>query len=79
MRTSVLEWRSGRDFYEDPVSRLVLFPEFRTQLGVDDLGQAWEYVRDAVDKYWSDSTFELTIHVGCASGRKMEPVPRVPS
>jgi SAM-dependent methyltransferase len=79
MRTTVLEWRSGRDFYEDPVSRLVLFPEFRALLGMEDLGPAWEYVRDAVDKYWSDSTFELTVHVGCASGRRMEQVPRVPS
>lgn len=71
VRTSVLEWRSGRDFYEDPVARLVLFPEFRAQLGVEDLDGAWEYVRDAIDKYWSDSTFELTVNVGCASGRKI--------
>ncbi len=79
MRTTILEWRSGRDFYEDPVSRLVLFPEFRAQLGVDELGQAWEYVRDAVDKYWSDATFELTVQVGCASGRRMEPITRASS
>lgn len=70
LRTTVLEWRSGRDFYEDPVSRLVLFPEFKAQLAVDDLEPAWEYVRDAVDKYWSDSTFELSVNVGCASGRR---------
>lgn len=71
LRTSVLEWRSGRDFYEDPVSRLVLFPELRAQLEVDDLDRAWEYVRDAIDKYWSDATFELTINVGCVSGRRI--------
>ncbi len=71
LEASQLEWRSGRDFYEDPVARLVLFPEFRAQLGVEDLGAAWEYVRDAIDKYWSDSTFELTVHVGCVSGRKL--------
>ena len=70
LRTTVLEWRSGRDFYEDPVSRLVLFPEFKAQLAVDDLEAAWEYVRDAVDKYWSDSIFELSVNVGCASGRR---------
>ena len=27
-------------------------------------------MRDAIDKYWSDSTFELTIHVGCVTGRR---------
>lgn len=72
IRTSVLEWRSGRDFFEDPVTRLVLFPEFRAQLGIDDLDRAWEYVREAIDKYWSDSVFELTVNVGCASGRLLE-------
>jgi len=71
LRTSVLEWRSGRDFYEDPVTRLILFPEFQAQLGVDDLDRAWDYAREAIDKYWSDGTFELTVNVGCASGRKI--------
>jgi hypothetical protein len=28
-------------------------------------------VREAIDKYWSDATFELTVNVGCASGRKI--------
>ncbi len=71
VRTVTLEWKSGRDFHEDPISRLVLLPEFRAHLGVDDLKQAWEYLRDAIDKYWSDATFEVTVHVGCASGRKI--------
>jgi len=71
LRTTQLEWRSGRDFHEDPVARLVLFPEFRAQLGVDDLDGAWAYVRDAIDKDWSDASFELTVNVGCASGRKL--------
>ena len=71
MRTSTLEWRSGRDFYEDPVARLILFPEFRAQLGVDDLDRAWEYVREAIDKYWSEGSFELSINVGCATGRRL--------
>jgi SAM-dependent methyltransferase len=72
MRTSTLEWRSGRDFYEDPISRLVLFPELAAQLPGFELVPAWEYVREAIDKYWSDSVFELTMNVGCASGRRLE-------
>ena len=28
-------------------------------------------LRDAIDKYWSDGTFELTVNVRCASGRKI--------
>ena len=44
---------------------------FRAQLGIDELARAWEYVREAIDKYWSDGTFELTVNVGCATGRKI--------
>jgi hypothetical protein len=29
-------------------------------------------VREAIDKYWSDGTFELTVNVGCATGRRLE-------
>jgi hypothetical protein len=28
-------------------------------------------VRDAIDNYWSEGTFELTVNVGCASGRRL--------
>ncbi len=71
IRTSVLKFNSGRDFFEDPVTRLLLLPEFRINLGIEDLEAPLEYVRDAIDKYWSDGTFELTVNVGCASGRRL--------
>ena len=71
VRTSVLKFKSGRDFFEDPVTRLLLLPEFRINLGIGDLEAPLKYVRDAIDKYWSEGTFELTINVGCASGRRL--------
>jgi SAM-dependent methyltransferase len=30
----------------------------------------FEYVRQAIDKYWSDGTFEMTVVVGVVSGRR---------
>jgi len=69
-RPLVLSYKSGRDFFEDPVTRLLLMPEFRTNLGLGDLDAAFTYVRGAIDRYWSDSPFELTVQVGCASGRR---------
>ena len=69
-RSMVLTYKGGRDFFEDPVTRLLLLPELRLNLGAGDLGGAFEYVRDAIDRYWSDSAFELTVQVGCASGRR---------
>lgn len=71
LRPGVLSFESGRAFFEDPITRLFLLTEFRRNIGLD-LEKAMGYVRDAIDKYWSDSTFELTVHVGCATGRRGE-------
>jgi RNase adaptor protein for sRNA GlmZ degradation len=35
------------------------------------LQTAFKYVEDAIQKYWSEGVFELTVNVGCASGRKI--------
>jgi SAM-dependent methyltransferase len=71
MRTHTLKFQSGRDFFEDPVVRLLILPEVRLNLDLPDLDKPLAYLRDAMDKYWSESDFELTVNVGCASGRKI--------
>jgi hypothetical protein len=38
---------------------------------LEDPEPALAYVRQAIDKYWSDGPFELTVNVGCATGRKV--------
>lgn len=89
MRT--LKYAGGRSFFEDPVTRLLLMPEFRVSLPLDESGNAtipisnaggttpglsvtsmdpFAYVREAIDKYWSDGTFEMTVNVGVVSGRR---------
>ena len=45
-------------------------PEFRKNLDTDDLMKPFLYVRDAIDKYWSEGDFELSVHVGCATARR---------
>jgi SAM-dependent methyltransferase len=79
VRTHTLKFRSGRDFFEDPVVRLLILPEIRFNLGLPvevDKGDPYDapmaYIREAIDKYWSDGAFELTVNVGCASGRRLE-------
>jgi SAM-dependent methyltransferase len=70
IRQTFLPFDSGRAFMEDPVTRLQILPELRTWLGEQhDLKKALEYVRDAIDKYWSEAKLELTVNVGCASAR----------
>lgn len=70
IRQTSLIFDSGRAFVEDPVSRLLILPEVRAWIGVDDVAKPLSYVRDAIDKYWSEGKLELSLNVGCASARK---------
>jgi ubiquinone/menaquinone biosynthesis C-methylase UbiE len=71
VRQSTLWFDNGRALLEDPMSRMLIFPEYRHMLKVPDLNVALAYVRDAVDHYWSETRFELTVNVGCASARRV--------
>jgi SAM-dependent methyltransferase len=71
LRTTTLEFQSGRAFFEDPITRLLVLPELRASLEIEDAEPAFDYVRDAIDKYWSETAFALTVNVGCASGRRL--------
>lgn len=68
---ATLSFRSGLDFFEDPVTRLLVLPDLQLTMGTVELGAALQYAREAIDKYWSEGDFELSIHVGCASARKV--------
>ena len=67
-----VSFNDGREFLEDPIARLLVFPEMRVLLALDKdtAGACFKYVHDAISKYWSEGVFELTVNVGCASGRK---------
>jgi SAM-dependent methyltransferase len=69
LRTRTLKFESGRQLFEDPATRLMLLPEFRVNLHMND-DRPFSYVREAIDKYWSDGMFELTVNVGVVSGRR---------
>src|SRR5262249_33792701 len=68
VRTATLRFNGGREFLEDPVTRLVLLPELRASLGAPALSPSalerpLAYVRDAIDRYFSEDPFELTVQV----------------
>ncbi len=67
-----VSFNDGREFLDDPIARLLVFPEMRVLLSLDkDLGATcFQYVQDAISKSWSEGVFELTVNVGCASGRR---------
>jgi SAM-dependent methyltransferase len=70
IRQTSLIFDSGRAFVEDPVSRLLILPEVKAWIGVEDVTKPLSYLRDAIDKYWSEGKLELSLNVGCASARK---------
>ena len=70
LRPATVTFPNGRAFVEDPITRLLLMPEFRKNLATDDVMRPFQYVRDAIDKYWSEGEFELSVHVGCATARR---------
>jgi SAM-dependent methyltransferase len=72
--TVTLRFASGRSFFEDAITRLLLLPEFRVNLELEahapSAVEPFSYVRDAIDKYWSDGSFELTVNIGVVHGRR---------
>jgi SAM-dependent methyltransferase len=69
LRLRTLRFAGGRDFFEDAVTRLLLLPEFKVNLGMES-DEPFAYVREAIDKYWSGGAFELTVNVGVVAGRR---------
>ena len=68
-----VSFSNGREFLDDPIAKLMVFPEAQAVLGVDPAlaDNTMKYVHDAIGKYWSEGVFELTVNVGCASGRRL--------
>jgi SAM-dependent methyltransferase len=67
-----ISFASGRDLIEDPIWRQMVLADMAAILPADPslLATAFKYAEDAIQKYWSEGVLELTINVGCASGRK---------
>jgi SAM-dependent methyltransferase len=62
----------GRDFLEDPITRLVVGPDIVASLPVEgSFEPALAYASDAISKYWSEIPFELTVNIGSVSCRKL--------
>jgi ubiquinone/menaquinone biosynthesis C-methylase UbiE len=68
-----VSFNSGREFLDDPIAQFIVFPDTRALLEVDEpaIDSAFRYVQDAITRYWSEGAFELTVNVGCASGRRI--------
>ncbi|MEO7329345.1 MAG: hypothetical protein ABI193_12245, partial [Minicystis sp.] len=68
-----VSFNNGKEFLEDPIARLMVLPDIQAVLAMEKemAGPCMKYVHDAICKYWSEGVFELTVNVGCASGRRL--------
>ncbi len=65
-------FENGRDFLEDPIARLVVGPDIVSSIAAaEDFEPALAYATEAISKYWSEISFELTINIGSVSARKL--------
>jgi hypothetical protein len=65
-----LDFGGGRDLIEDPSWRLMLLPDLRASLPGVDLDPLVAYLRDAIDRYWAEARFDLSLHIGFVSARQ---------
>ena len=67
-----IPFNNGRDFLEDPISRLVVGPDIRWSIPIEvGVEEAMTYATDAISKYWSEIRFELTVNIASVSARKI--------
>jgi len=66
--THAIRFESGKDLFKNAALRLLVLPELRQSLELRD-DRPFTYVRDAINKYWSDMPFELSLTVGVVSAR----------
>ncbi len=67
-----ITFENGRDFLEDPITRLVVGPDIVASLSSQQVFEAaLAYATEAIAKYWSEISFELTVNIGSVSARKL--------
>ena len=71
VRQVTLSFESGRAFTEDPLARVLVFPELRSAMGIEDFQEPLQYLNDAIGKYWSRHDFDVSVVIGTASARKV--------
>lgn len=61
----------GRDFLEDPITRLVVGPDLAASLAAPHaFDAALAYATEAIGRYWTELPFTLTVNVGTVSASK---------
>lgn len=65
-----LSFANGRAFFEDPAVRFCILPDLALHHSIAAPERPLAYIKEAIDKYFSDRSFELSLHIGCVTGRR---------
>ena len=68
-----LLFKSAREFFFAPVVEYGPLPDWKAIAGTgQELQDVFWYIKEAIDAYFGDRAFEVTIRAGCLSGKKGE-------
>ncbi len=68
--TFELSFSDANALFSDPAWLQYILPTVATSAGLTQVDPAFRYVRDAIDRYWSDRPFGLTVELACVSARR---------
>ncbi len=69
-----LLFKSSREFFFAPVVEFGPLPEWKAVAGSgQELQDVFWYIKEAIDAYFGDRAFQVTVKAGCLVGRKLDP------
>ena len=75
-----LLFKSSREFFFAPVIEYGPLTEWKEIAGEgQEMQDVFWFIKEAIDAYWGDRPFQVTVKAGCLIGKKLEPPPPEPS
>ncbi|MEZ4399537.1 MAG: methyltransferase domain-containing protein [Kofleriaceae bacterium] len=69
-----LLFKSSREFFFAPVVEFGPLPEWKAVAGTgQELQDVFWYIKEAIDAYFGERAFQVTVKAGCLVGRKLDP------
>lgn len=69
-----LLFKSSREFFFAPVVEYGPLPEWKAIAGAgQELQDVFWYIKEAIDAYFGERAFQVTVKAGCLVGRKLDP------
>ncbi len=67
-----LSFVDANALFSDPAWLQYILPTVAGSAGITQADPAFRYLRDAIDRYWSDRPFGLTVELACVTARRRQ-------